>query len=262
MPKNKVKYGLKNVHYAPGVINADGSATYEPFRPWPGAVNMTRDAQGDTTKFRADNVDYWVGQSNNGYEGDYECALIPDDFRTSVLGEILNSDGVYLEDAGAKTKIFALAWQFEGDVHNTRHLAYNCTATRPSDTGSTTQETIEPQTETITITSVSVYIPAIDKDIVKVRCPQGSAPYDTWFDSVYMPTSAKPSYTVTFNSNGGTDVPSQVVEEGQTATEPTAPTKGTDPFEGWYSDAELTQAFVFTTPITADITLYAKWGTV
>lgn len=264
MPKNKVKYGLKNVHYAPGVINSDGSATYEAFKPWPGAVSMTRDAQGDTTKFRADNVDYWVGQSNNGYEGEYECALIPDDFRVSVLGEILNSDGVYLEDAGAKTKIFALAWQFEGDVHNTRHIAYNCTATRPSDNGQTTAEAIEPQTETITITSVSVYVPAIDKDIVKARCTQESAAYDTWFDAVYMPSDVTPpttTYTVTFNTNGGTDVEPQTVEEGQTATEPTAPTKGSDTFGGWYSDSGLTTAYNFSTPVTADITLYAKWTT-
>lgn len=67
------------------------------------------------------------------------------------------------------------------------------------------------------------------------------------------------SYTVTFNSNGGSAVSSQSVPYNTTATQPTAPTKTGYTFAGWYSDPGLTTAFNFTTPITADISLYAKW---
>ena len=76
-------------------------------------------------------------------------------------------------------------------------------------------------------------------------------------------------YTVTFNSNGGSDVEAQKVESGSKATKPTDPTKtATDKesyaFEGWYtSEDEGTTlsdtAFDFESAITADITLYAKW---
>lgn len=72
--------------------------------------------------------------------------------------------------------------------------------------------------------------------------------------------SSLTTYTVIFNSNGGSAVAPQVVTSGETATEPTAPTKDGYTFGGWYSDEELTTAFVFTTPITANITLYAKWS--
>ena len=41
--------------------------------------------------------------------------------------------------------------------------------------------------------------------------------------------------------------------------QPTAPTKEGYTFAGWYSDSGLTQDFDFTTPISTDITLYAKW---
>lgn len=67
------------------------------------------------------------------------------------------------------------------------------------------------------------------------------------------------NYTVSFTSNGGSAVTSQSVTYNTTATEPAAPTKTGYTFGGWYSDSGLTTAFVFSTAITADTTLYAKW---
>ena len=184
---NKVKYGLKNVYYAVATINSENVATYGTPIAWPGAVNLSLDAEGGTTKFRADNIDYWVGQSNNGYSGDFESALIPDSFRKDVLGDIVDENGVLVEDAGALTQEFALIFQFEGDANATRHVLYNCTATRPSVSGQTTDENIEPQTETLTLTAVAIHNAAIDKDIIKARCNEGETPYSTWFDAVYQP---------------------------------------------------------------------------
>lgn len=66
-------------------------------------------------------------------------------------------------------------------------------------------------------------------------------------------------YTVKFNSNGGTAVADQSVASGSVATKPADPTFVGYSFSGWYSDNALTTAFNFTTPITADTTLYAKW---
>lgn len=66
-------------------------------------------------------------------------------------------------------------------------------------------------------------------------------------------------YTVSFNSNGGNALTSQSVAYNTTATTPTAPTKTGLVFVGWYRDIGLTNAFVFSTPITVDTTLYAKW---
>lgn len=157
---NKVKYGLKNVHYAP--LESDGTssalAVYgKPVR-WPGGVSLSLDAQGDTNKFFADNIAYATFVSNTGYDGDLESALVPDSFRKDILGDIENTtDGTLTEDAGAITKHFALLFQFEGDQSATRHVLYNCTATRPSVSGSTTEESIEAQTETVNISAASIY---------------------------------------------------------------------------------------------------------
>ena len=68
------------------------------------------------------------------------------------------------------------------------------------------------------------------------------------------------TYTVEFNSNGGTEVESQKVQEGSKVTKPTDPTRSNYTFAGWYSDAALEDAFDFENDtITANTTLYAKW---
>lgn len=67
------------------------------------------------------------------------------------------------------------------------------------------------------------------------------------------------SYTVQFNSNGGSDTASQSVERNSSATEPKAPTKSGFVFDGWYTDANLTQKYSFSNKVTRNLTLYAKW---
>ena len=66
-------------------------------------------------------------------------------------------------------------------------------------------------------------------------------------------------YTVTFNSKGGSAVRKQEVEEGKTATKPTDPTKSGYDFVNWYTEEAYNNVFDFATPITQNITLYAKW---
>jgi len=74
-----------------------------------------------------------------------------------------------------------------------------------------------------------------------------------------IPPSEATYYTVTFDSDGGSEVASQSVLSGTTATEPVDPTKTDYVFDGWFTDAELTTEYDFSTPVTSDIILYAKW---
>lgn len=68
------------------------------------------------------------------------------------------------------------------------------------------------------------------------------------------------AYTVTFETNGGSAIEAQLVPEGTFATKPVpAPTKEGYLFEEWYTEQTMTNFFDFYTPITKDITLYAKW---
>ncbi len=66
------------------------------------------------------------------------------------------------------------------------------------------------------------------------------------------------NYTVTFNSRGGSAVPNQTINKGDTATEPTSELEGYR-LVGWYTDIDCTKQYDFATPIKANTTLYAKW---
>jgi len=189
---NKIKYGLSNVYYAVATIDADGAATYETPVRIPGAVSMSLEPQGENTPFYADNIEYWVGNGNTGYSGDLEIALVPESFRTDVLGEIEDTKGVLVEDMNSAIVHFALLFQFEGDVKATKHVMYNCTCTRPTAGGQTKGENVEPQTETLTVTATSVYNAALDKDVVKASCTESSdsTTYTGWTSAVYQSAGA------------------------------------------------------------------------
>ena len=184
---NKIKYGLSKCYYAVATIGTDGSATYTTPVALPGAVSISLDPQGDTGKFYADNIAYYVTVANNGYEGSLELAKVPEGFLKDALGYAAGGNGVLYEDAGAKPVHFALMFQFEGDATAKRHVFYNCVAERPNTAGQTKEESIDPQTETINITATSVY--ALSKDIVKGSVNEGDAAYSTWFTTVALPTS-------------------------------------------------------------------------
>ncbi|MFY0428682.1 InlB B-repeat-containing protein [Vescimonas sanitatis] len=65
-------------------------------------------------------------------------------------------------------------------------------------------------------------------------------------------------HTVTFNSNGGSDVPGQI-RANAAATKPADPTRSGYVFAGWYTNEACTAAYDFTQPVTNSVTLYAKW---
>lgn len=180
---NKVQYGLKNVHYATVTVGTN-SVTYGTPVAWPGAVNLSLSAEGDTNDFYADNIKYFTAIANNGYSGDLESAMIPETFRTDIMGETVGTGaktGVYYEHADVQPKAFALLFQFEGDANATLYALYNCKMSRPDIESSTTEDGIEVQTVTGEITAS----PRAFDNIVKASCANtASTAYAAWFTTV------------------------------------------------------------------------------
>lgn len=192
MPTNKVKYGLSHVFYAvrtETLVTSTGQYTYTYATPKAlvGAVSLNLDAQGEQTTFRADNVDYYITYSNNGYEGDLELAIVSDDFKKDCLGYVLDSNNLLIEKADAQPAAFALLFQFEGDANARRHVFYNCKATRPATASQTTGTTIEPVTETVNITAK----PRLNDKVVKASSKlddTSTTQYTNWFSTVQVPS--------------------------------------------------------------------------
>lgn len=187
----KIKYGLSNVHYAVATMGANNTATYDTPVPIPGAVSLSLDAEGGSTNFYADNIVYWTGTANNGYTGSLELALIPEDFEKDVLGFVSDGKKVLIEEVDAPVVHFALLFQFENDTSNTRHVLYNCVASRPAVSGSTKEDSIEPQTETLNLTCIAIHNTTLDADVVKAKTGSttDSTTYSGWYSAVYTGTA-------------------------------------------------------------------------
>ena len=184
--KNKVKFGLSNVHVAKITKGENGAITYgTPFKI-PGAVNLSLDAEGDNEPFYADNMKYYESYANNGYSGELEIAKIPDEFLKEILGQTIDSAGGVLETINDVISSFAFMYQIEGDQTGTRFCYYNATVSRPSTEAATTEDTKTPNTDTLSITT------SAREDNGQVRyklalSDTNKTEYDAFFDEVPEP---------------------------------------------------------------------------
>ena len=90
MEKNKVTFGLQDVHWAEVTKEAeDGALTYGNVERLRGAAELTLEPQGDSGSYKADNINFYTSESNDGYEGTLKLALLTQGFLTRVLGETL-----------------------------------------------------------------------------------------------------------------------------------------------------------------------------
>ena len=179
----KIKYGISNAHYAVATAGTGGTLTYAAPVPMPGAVAVSLEAQGEQVTEYADNIEWFIAALNSGYHGTLELESVPDSFRKDVLAEEEDTKNVLFESSTAAMKEFALLFQFEiGDdtAVGKRTCLFRCKASRPSITGNTKSNTINPDHEVLNITAV----PRISDHYVKASCESTSAAYANWFTSV------------------------------------------------------------------------------
>ena len=189
MPEtNKVRYGLSNVHVGTLTVE-DGTPTFGVPKAYPGAVSITMTAEGEQSSFYADNIVYYVTDSNNGYTGDLEMAYLYDWFETQYLGSKESQEGMIVETSDNPTQMAYLMFQFEGDVNATKYIIYNMTFGRPDLEGNTKEDTTEPNTTTIPFTSV----PLVTEfgNVVKSKVPITASNYATFFTTAPTVPTAK-----------------------------------------------------------------------
>ena len=181
---SKVKFGLKNAFYSK-ITESEGVISYATPKALKGAVSMSLAPTGESLEFYADNEMYFGENVNNGYDGTLELALVPDDFRADILGEIANADGVIEESATAVQSSFALLCELTTDDGATKFAFYNCRASRVNIDGATKTATKEVKTETLNLT-----IRPDANGIVQRHTGVGTDDdvVAAWYNEVYQPT--------------------------------------------------------------------------
>jgi phi13 family phage major tail protein len=186
--KNKVKFNIRNAHVALKKVDDLGKITYDTPFAVPGSVSVSLEPQGELTPFYADGIKYYVSASNGGYEGDWELALVTDEFRQKILNECIDKNKVMLESGDSKINEFAFGFEIDGDQRGTRFWFYSCSATRPTTESNTNEDTIEPVTDKLTISASAAPVGTDGKMYIRAKTTAESdeALFHSWFDKVYI----------------------------------------------------------------------------
>lgn len=200
--EKKIFYGLKNVHYAPLTEARDPEtgfivSSYGQVKPWPGAVSIALDPNGNPVIVSADNGAFFTFANNRGYQGDFESTRIPDDIRVDTLGNTIDDKGFIVETDKDEISYFALMFEFETDVNADRYVFYKvCLAQRPSVTSQTTKvdSDIEVGTDKVQFAAVpqadDVTINGVTKHLIKAKSSKDvdETAYSNFYQSVYTPS--------------------------------------------------------------------------
>lgn len=183
MDKNKVRFGLKNVHVGTYTDDGEGNVTLGAPYKQKGAVSLSLDPETAESTFWADNMKYFVQEQNNGYTGELEMAKFDDTFRTNFLNYVAMTGGGIGEIKTKKNAQVYIMFEIEGDVQSRRTILYNVTLGSISSSHGTTEDEIEPGTETLPITVVGDNTTGL----VKASYESGDTPYDTMFTTPPVP---------------------------------------------------------------------------
>lgn len=200
--KSKVFYGLSNVHYAKLTETVDPitgvvTTSYGAPKAWPGAVHLTLDPNGNPVIFSADNTAYYTISNNRGYEGDFECAKIPDDILVDTLGNTEDDNGMIVETDKDEVSYFALMFEIDTDKNPNRYVFYKvCLSERPGIESETIDVTgdISVATQTVKFQAMPrtdyVEVDGIQKHLIKAFTGANidATAYNNFYQAVYEPS--------------------------------------------------------------------------
>lgn len=180
--ENKVRFNLKNVHYA--ILTDGATPSWGTPVAVPGAVSLDLAAEGETSPFYADGIVYYRSIANNGYSGTLEMARMPDQMLQDIWGDTLGETSkVLTENANANPASFALLYQIDGDADEEYYCLYNVSGTRPNIGSVTNEDTKEPQTQSTDIAAIPL---ADGRVLARTTANTPTATKTGWFSSVFV----------------------------------------------------------------------------
>lgn len=181
--RNKVEFGISNVHFCTYEVASDGTVTLGTPVKVPGAVRLALDPESEENAFYADNIKYYTSYSDNGYSGELETARFDDTFKTTFLNYVELTDGGIGQVKGMEIDPVCIMFEGDGDAEHRRGILYNVSLGMITRERATTEDTKEPQTATLAIT--------VNGDnatgLVQVAYPETAAGYSTLFTNPPVP---------------------------------------------------------------------------
>lgn len=199
--QNKVQFGLSDAHYAKSTYNSSTKTyTYAEPKLYPGMVNLNLPAEVAEIIKYADNIAFYRNVKNNGFNGDLETVLVPDDFKIDIQGaERDETSGDILENSDALSSEFAFLFRINGDPYDRKFVLYRCTAGRPAIAAQTTEENIDIPNQTMSLAAM----PRENDHYIVRSCYKGSPNYENWFSAVVEPTAEGQANTSNSNEQTG-----------------------------------------------------------
>lgn len=180
---NKVYFGFSNLYIGTYTVGTGGTVTMGTPYHQKGAVGFSPEKSSDQNTFYADNSPYFTSYTDGAYEGDLEVAKFDDEFKTQFLGYVTLTDGGLAEIKNATKPNVYIAFQVEGDKQKRRVIFYNGSLGAINVEHTTTEDSVEVNTETLAVT----FTGDNETGITKVTYNEGDTGYATLFTTPPAP---------------------------------------------------------------------------
>lgn len=184
MAENKVLFGFKDLYIGKYTVNDQGAVTMGTPYHQKGAVGFSPEEQGENYTFYADDSAYFSYYTSGRFEGDLVVARFDDDFKKEFLGYIELSDGGLAQIKNAVKPNIYLAFEVQGNEGPERVIFYNGSMGGITREFATIEESVEVQTETVSVTING----DAETGISKVSYSSDKAGFNTLFTAPPAPT--------------------------------------------------------------------------
>lgn len=192
----KVIYGLKNVHYS---IYDSSTGTYGQWKPIPGAVSMSSDADTTQNDFYADDGVYATISAASKETGTIEFAAITPEMYTDLFNYGKDdATGLLYQLTEPSAVTVALGYETSGNEGKLRGVRYNVTFTAPSQSSNSMTDSTNPDTVSVNYTAIgrNFTVNGETKNILKGHVEEGSTAFNGFWGSVLTPGASASASTL------------------------------------------------------------------
>lgn len=183
MAKNKVEFGISNLHVGTYTVADNGTVTMGTPYHQKGAISFSPEQDSNENNAYADNIVYWSEYTEGPFSGDLVTMLFDDEFKTQFLGYVTTNKGGIGQVKNATKPSVYIAFEIEGDKEKRRAIFYNCSLGAITREYETIEDSKEPANETIPITCTGDNTSGLFKESLK----PGDSGYDTLFTNPSAP---------------------------------------------------------------------------